>query len=100
MPRVVSNRASPRHNVILLTDVVRQTLYAFADRPLVNGICADRIHPSATSGGSEGNRRPECVVELAPFATRNVLDDGRHIVCILRLRQPNAYILSGAGREL
>jgi hypothetical protein len=90
--RVVRDRAR-QLALDVLFDVVGQALGAFADRAVVDGVRADRIHPPTATAGAERNHRPERIVERLPLLLGQMLSDFRRIHRIPRLRQPLADVL-------
>ena len=56
--------------IFALFHVVGQPLGGFADRAIVDGVAADRIHAAAAAAGAEGNRGPEGLFQFRPFFRR------------------------------
>ena len=83
-----------------LTHVLRQSLGAFPDRPVVNRVAADGVHPAAAASGSERNHGPEHIVQSLPQSLGHMPRDFRGIRGIPGLGQPFADVLPRAGSQL
>jgi len=100
MPRVVRNGARQRLARSLLLDVVGQPLGTLADRAVVDGVGADRIHATSPAAGPEGDDRPEGVVQLLPHAGGQMLGDLRGVFLQMGFGQPGSDVLDGLGGNL
>ena len=81
-------------------DVVGQALSALADRAVVDGVGADRIHPAAAAAGAEWDHRPVDIIEFLPdgWLPRSPVDPCRQFTGKLRIAglcQPVTHRLGG-----
>src|SRR5262245_32362653 len=101
MPCVVPDCARQwRPGTESVLHIISQTLRAFADRPIVNGIGTDRVHLPAAPASTERNHRPEHIVENLPFAGSNMGGNFVAIFRVARLSQPGANVLGCARSKL
>ncbi len=84
----------------LLQNIRRKPLRALTDRPLVDGVGTEGVHPPPAPPGTERYDGPEDIVQLLPFPLRDMLDDRLAVGFIPRLGQPSLHVLQCAGRDL
>ncbi len=100
VPRVERDHARPgRVGPLAIGDVVGQAAGALGDRPLVQDVGPDRVHPAATAARAELDDRVEGVVEDRPAPGLDVLHEARAIAGERRLGQPAADVRRGRRRD-
>ncbi len=82
-----------------LDHVIGQSLGALTNRAVVDGIGTDRVHPSASAAGAEGNDRPEGVIQMLPFPVVDVLDHLIAVIGVAAFSQPLTDVFDRRGAQ-